>query len=197
MEYSDLLNLLKERRSCRSFVAAETVSPEDIEKIIRAGQLAPNPLNLQPWSFVTITAAETKKALRQAGEKAKQMVLDAGGPGWVGGFNIDFFEEVPLIIAIVVDPKKGGLGDFFNQPTGSIQAGSACIQNMMLAATTLGLSTLWFTFFDPVDVRPIIAVPDNLEISGLLFIGKATGDVPTSRRRDPVVYANSFGVECK
>ncbi len=195
MEYSDLLALLKERRSCRSFAVGATVSAETVAKIIRAGQLAPNPLNLQPWSFVAITAAVTKKALRQAGEKAKQKVLDSGGPGWVGGFNIDFFEEVPLIIAIVVDPEKGGLGDFFNQPTGSIQAGSACVQNMMLASTTLGLSTLWFTFFDPADVRPIIAVPDNLEIAGLLFVGKAAGDVPTSRRREPVIFVDQFGVE--
>ena len=66
---------------------------------------------------------------------------------------------------------------------------------MMLAATTLGFGTLWFTFFDPVEVRPIIAVPDNLEVVGLLFVGKASGEVPASRRRSPVIYGESFGVE--
>jgi nitroreductase len=195
MDFKELFSLLQERKSCRSFQPESSLTPAEIKTIIKAGQQAPNPLNQQPWSFVVITSGAVKKKLRQAGEEAKQMVLDQGGPGWVGGFSIDFMEEAPLIIAVVVDPAKGGLGAFFNQPAGSLQAGSACIQNMMLAATTLGFGTLWFTFFDPHAVKPILAVPENLEIVGLLFVGKALGDVPASRRRDPVVYADSFGVE--
>ena len=194
MEFADLFSLLEARKSCRSFQPDVSLKSEEIKMIVKAGQQAPNPLNQQPWSFVVITADEIKKKLRQAGEKAKQTVLDKGGPGWVGGFSIDFMEEAPLVIAVLVDPRKGGLGDYFNQPIGSIQAGSACLQNMMLAATTLGFGTLWFTFFDPTEIRPIIAVPDNLEIVGLLFVGKAAGDVPSSRRRKPVIYADSFGV---
>ncbi|MEA3348303.1 MAG: nitroreductase family protein [Pseudomonadota bacterium] len=195
MEFTELFSLLEARKSCRSFQSEVPLKLEEIKMIIKAGQQAPNPLNQQPWSFVVITADEIKKKLRQAGEKAKQTVLDKGGPGWVGGFSIDFMEEAPLVIAVLVDPRKGGLGDYFNQPIGSIQAGSACLQNMMLAATTLGFGTLWFTFFDPAEVRPIIAVPENLEIVGLLFVGKAVGDVPASRRRAPVIYSVSFGVE--
>ena len=195
MEYTELFSLLEDRKSCRSFQPGVPLKPEEIKMIINAGQQAPNPLNQQPWSFVVITADEIKKKLRQAGEKAKQTVLDQGGPGWVGGFSIDFIEEAPLVIAVLVDPRKGGLGDYFNQPAGSIQAGSACMLNMMLSATTLGFGTLWFTFFDPAEVRPIISVPDNLDIVGLLFVGKAVGNVPSSRRRDPVIYADSFGVD--
>jgi len=195
MKFADLFSLLEARKSCRSFQSEVLLKPEEIKMIIKAGQQAPNPLNQQPWSFVVITADEIKKKLRQAGEKAKQAVLDNGGPGWVGGFSIDFIEEAPLVIAVLVDPRKGGLGDYFNQPAGSIQAGSACMLNMMLAATTLGFGTLWFTFFDPAEVRPIISVPDNLEIVGLLFVGKVAGDVPSSRRRDPVIYADHFGVD--
>ena len=195
MEYTELFSLLEDRKSCRSFQPGVSLKPEEIKMIIKAGQQAPNPLNQQPWSFVVITADEIKKKLRQAGEKAKQTVLDQGGPGWVGGFSIDFIEEAPLVIAVLVDPRKGGLGDYFNQSAGSIQAGSACMLNMMLAATTLGFGTLWFTFFDPAEVRPIIAVPDNLEIAGLLFVGKAAGEVPASRRRASVMYADSFGVD--
>ncbi|HDJ27678.1 MAG TPA: nitroreductase [Proteobacteria bacterium] len=195
MKFADLFSLLEARKSCRSFQSEVLLKPEEIKMIINAGRQAPNPLNQQPWSFVVITADEIKKKLRQAGEKAKQAVLDNGGPGWVGGFSIDFIEEAPLVIAVLVDPRKGGLGDYFNQPAGSIQAGSACMLNMMLAVTTLGFGTLWFTFFDPAEVRPIISVPDNLEIVGLLFVGKVAGDVPSSRRRDPVIYADHFGVD--
>ena len=194
MEFTELFSLLEARKSCRSFQPEPSPKPEEVKMIIKAGQQAPNPLNQQPWSFLVITSDDVKKKLRQAGEKAKQVVLDNGGPGWVGGFSIDFIEEAPLVIAVLVDPRKGGLGGYFNQPAGSIQAGSACMLNMMLAATTLGFSTLWFTFFDPAEVRPIIAVPENLEIVGLLFVGKAVAEVPASRRRAPVIYADRFGV---
>jgi 5,6-dimethylbenzimidazole synthase len=192
--FTELFSLLEDRKSCRSFQPEPPLKPEEIKMIIKAGQQAPNPLNQQPWSFIVITSYDIKKKLRQAGEKAKQTVLDKGGPGWVGGFSIDFMEEAPLVIAVLVDPRRGGLGDFFNQPLGSIQAGSACMLNMMLAATTLGFGALWFTFFDPDEVKPIIAVPENLEIVGLLFVGKTDGEVPASRRRDPVIYVDSFGV---
>ncbi len=195
MDYSTLFFLLQERRSCRSFQPGQSLEPDEVMMIIKAGQQAPNPLNQQPWSFVVITSPEARKKLRQAGEQAKQAVLEQGGPGWVGGFSIDFMEEAPLVIAVVVDPRKGGLGEYFNQPLGSVQAGSACMQNMMLAATTLGFGTLWFTFFDPAAVKLILSIPDDHEIIGLLFVGKASGEIPSSRRRDPVIYADSFGVE--
>lgn len=193
MDFSTFFSLLEERRSCRSFQPEPLPREDEIVMIIRAGQQAPNPLNLQPWSFVVITDAEIKKELRQAGEEAKQQVLDQGGPGWVGGFSIDFMEEAPLVIAVVVDPAKGGLGDYFNQQTGSIQAGSACIQNMMLAASVLGYGSLWFTFFDPARVKPILEIPENLELAGLVYIGRSAGKIPASRRRAAVIYDGRFG----
>lgn len=195
MEFSELFSLLEARKSCRSFQPDVYLKPQELKQIIKAGQQAPNPLNQQPWSFVVITAGETKKKLRQAGEKAKQGVLDKGGPGWVGGFSVDFMEEAPCVIAVLVDPAKGGLGAYFNQPFGSLQAGSACLQNMMLAATALGFGSLWFTFFDPLEVRTLLGVPENLEVVGLLYLGQAAGAVPGSRRRAPVIYAESFGVD--
>ncbi|MBW1645296.1 MAG: nitroreductase family protein [Deltaproteobacteria bacterium] len=195
MDYPQLFSLLEERRSCRSFQPEPVPEQNEIAKIIRAGQQAPNPLNLQPWSFVVVTDPGTKKELRQAGEEAKQAVLEQGGPGWVGGFSIDFMEAAPLVIAVVVDPAKGGLGDYFNQPTGSIQAGSACIQNMMLAAAALGYGSLWFTFFDPARVREILKIPAHLAIAGLVYIGRAAGEIPASRRRAAVVYDGCFGRE--
>ncbi|MBN2706467.1 MAG: nitroreductase family protein [Deltaproteobacteria bacterium] len=195
MSYDDFFTLLRARRSCRSFVAEEPLSNEALRRIIDAGRQAPSPLNLQPWSFIVITSCELKKQLRQAGEKAKQQVLDQGGPGWVGGFSTDFMEEAPLLIALLSEPEKGGLGAYFNQPAGSLQAVSACMQNMMLAATSLGLGSLWFTFFDPFEVRSLLNIPCTHDIAGLLYIGRAGGEVPFSKRRPPRIYAERFGVD--
>ncbi|MBN2332473.1 MAG: nitroreductase family protein [Deltaproteobacteria bacterium] len=197
MDISTLQDLLRERTSCRSYVAGEAIPAAAITAIIAAGQQAPNPLNQQPWSFIVIDNAAIKKKLRQAGENAKQIVLEKGGPEWVGGFNIDFMEDAPLVIAVLVDPQKGGIGHYFNQPAGSIQAGSACIQNMLLAAAALNLGTLWFTFFNPDDVRDILQIPANLEIAGLVYIGTINGTPGRSKRHKPIIYDNQFGIQAQ
>ncbi|MBN2705983.1 MAG: nitroreductase family protein, partial [Deltaproteobacteria bacterium] len=194
MEYDRLMGLLGERRSCRSF-SGEPVTDNQIRQIIAAGQLAPSPLNLQPWSFIVITGAEVKKQIRQAGEAAKQAVLDQGGPGWAGGFSIDFIESAPLILAVLHDPGKSGLGNYFGQPGGSLQAASACIQNLMLAATSLNLGSLWFTFFDPAAVAGILGVEAPLQLAGLLFLGRPAGALPLSKRRPAQVYQETFGID--
>ena len=144
--------LVENRRSCRVFKDTP-VTREQLEAIVTAGQWAPSPLNLQPFEFIAVTDPELKAGIRNAGISAKQAVADNGGPGWAQKYPMEFVESCPLILVVVSDPSKGGLGNHFNQPHGALQAASACIQNMMLMAADLNLGSLWFTFFDPGDVK--------------------------------------------
>ena len=59
--------LVKERRSCRVFETSP-VSEEQVAAIIEAGQWAPNPLNLQPWEFITIRDQALKAKIKKAAE---------------------------------------------------------------------------------------------------------------------------------
>jgi 5,6-dimethylbenzimidazole synthase len=134
--------LVKARRSCRSFEDT-AVTDEQLAGILEAGQWAPSPLNTQPWEFIVITDEAAKAEIREIGEAARQAVLDQGGPAWAAKYGMDFLEQAPMLIVVTVDPVKGGgLGGFFGQEHGALQAASACIQNMMLAASDMGLETL-------------------------------------------------------
>jgi len=188
MEFTDLV---KTRRSCRSFDST-AITEEQLASILEAGQWAPSPMNALPWEYIIITAAETKAQIRQVSEEAKQAVLDKGGPGFAAKYDMGFLEEAPAVIVVVFDPAKKGLGDFFNQKYGALQAASACVQNLMLAAAEYGLGTLWFTWFDPEKMQTALNIPANLEIAAVIPIGKFKGEVKAPPRKEPKVHREQF-----
>ncbi len=188
MEFKELV---KARRSCRSFETT-AVSDDQLNAILDAGQWAPSPLNLQPWEFVVVTDPEIKAAIKSIAEEARQGVVDQGGPGWAAKYPMDFITEAPLLVAVLFNPSKGGLGSFFGQENGALSAACACIQNMMLAASDLGFESLWFTFFDPEKVRSILDVPEKLDVAGVLPIGKPKGQMDAPPRKPPRVHQQRY-----
>ncbi len=187
----DFETLNQLRRSCRSFDPAPI--PEDqLQTIIKAGQWAPSPLNLQPWEFIVVSDADIKAEIRKVGEAARQDVIDKGGPGWAGKYGMDFLEEAPVLVVVVVDPSQGGLGNFFDQKYGAIQAASACVQNMMLAAADMEVGSLWFTFFRPEALRSVLNIPDTLEIAAVVPLGRIKDPIKVPPRKDPKIHSERY-----
>jgi len=67
------LALMRTRRSVRHF-APDPVPTELIENAIRTAGSAPSGANQQPWTFVTVTSEETKRALREAAEREEALL---------------------------------------------------------------------------------------------------------------------------
>jgi nitroreductase len=188
MEFRELV---KERRSCRSFDTSP-VSEEQLKDILDAGRWAPNPLNLQPWEFILVTDPKVKAQVRSVAEEAQKKVLDNDGPGWAAKYGMDFLEEAPLLVVVLYNPSKSGLGNFFGQEFGALQATSACVQNMILAAADMGLGSLWFTWFEPQKLQTILNIPENLEIAAVLPIGKPKESTKALPRKDPKIHRNRY-----
>jgi 5,6-dimethylbenzimidazole synthase len=74
----DLFTVMKERRSCRSFLS-EPVDEATIEKILEAATCAPSPLNSQPWGFIVVTHKEVKEKIFSEGERARTWALEKSG----------------------------------------------------------------------------------------------------------------------
>jgi len=183
--------VVKSRRSCRAF-EPDPVTEDQLAAITEAGQWAPSPMNALPWEYIIVTDVEAKAQIRKVSEAARQAVLDGGGPGFAAKYDMSFLEQAPVLIAVVFDPSKKGLGDFFNQKDGALQAASACVQNMMLAAAEYGLGTLWFTWFDPQKMKAALNIPQNLEIAALIPIGKPKGEIKAPPRKDPKIHREGF-----
>lgn len=60
----DLLELIETRKSTRQYSDKE-ISKEDLEKILKAGWLAPSWMNSQPWKFIAVRNNQTKDLLSQ------------------------------------------------------------------------------------------------------------------------------------
>ena len=191
MEFS---KLIKKRRSCRAFKPTP-VTPEQLQAIVEAGQWAPSPLNEQPFQFIAVTDPTVKAQIQKTGIEAKQAVVNSSGPAWVKKYPMDFVGDCPLIIVVVYDPEKGGLGSYFGQPHGALQSACACIQNMMLKAADLDLESLWFTFFDPAVLKPVLDIPQKLDVAGAILIGTPAMETRAPRRKTPTVHQNHFSVE--
>ena len=188
MEFKEVV---KSRRSCRAF-EPDPVPQDQLAAIMEAGQWAPSPMNALPWEYIIITDAEVKAQIRKVSEAAKQAVLDGGGPGFAAKYDMAFLEQAPVVIAVVFDPAQKGLGDFFNQKHGALQAASACVENMMLAAAEYGLGTLWFTWFDPKQMQAALNIPENLEIAAIIPLGKPSGEVKAPPRPEPKIHREGF-----
>ena len=192
MEFQEMV---KTRRSCRSFENS-LLSESHLAGILEAGQWAPSPLNLQPWEFIIINDPEIKALIRKVAQDAKLEVIDKNGPGWAARYGVDFLEEAAVLVVVVVNPARGGLGSFFGQKHGAIQAASACVQNMLLACADMELGALWFTFFRPEKLRAILNIPGKLEIAGVIPIGRPKEPTNTPPRKEPVIHRNRYKMPC-
>ena len=153
--------LSKSRYSCRKF-SDKAVEKEKIDYILKAAQLAPTAVNLQPQRIYVI---ESKEALAKVDSCTKY------------GFN------APLNFLVCYDTetswKRGCDGEDF----GSIDA-SIIITHMMLAATEQGLGTTWVGSFDPAKTREVFSLPENIIPISFLPTGYPAADAHPSHLHD-------------
>jgi iodotyrosine deiodinase len=69
------LRLMRTRRSIRHF-APDPVPRTLIENAIRVAASAPSGANQQPWTFVVVGDAETKRRIREGAEREERLLYD-------------------------------------------------------------------------------------------------------------------------
>jgi len=136
---NDTISLLIKRRSIRHYLT-EQIDDESLELIIKAGLFAPNGGNHQYTRFIVVQNEAKRRELaamvRQ--EFAKREVIDGQYQNNAiirakKDENYDFTFHAPTLI-IAVAPKTHG----------NSMADSACaLENMQIAATSLGLGACW------------------------------------------------------
>lgn len=171
---NEIIKAMKERRSIRSF-KADMPAKEDIEQIIEAGLYAANARGQQQ----VITVAVTDKALRD-----KLMDANRKIGGWNEGF--DPFYGAPVILIVLA------AADWPNR----VYDGSLVMGNMMLAAHSLGLGSIWIhrakEEFEQEEWKALLkelGVSGEWEGIGHCAVGYAEGDIPAAApRKDGRVF---------
>lgn len=180
----DLLTAIKERRSCRSYLP-DSIDEKTIDTVLEAATWAPSPANMQPWEFMVITSGETREKIFSEAETRKKILFEKSGWKWLNRYEVGFLKEVPVIIAVLGDPKKTGADMFLKESYLAYQhACAAAIQNMLLTAHSLGLGTLWFTLYDKDALREIVGVGAEKDPIALICLGKPGGEPMQTPRKE-------------
>ncbi len=191
----EVLEAIKRRRSIRRF-EDRPVPEECIREILEAARLAPSASNLQTWKFKVVTDPEIRKSLREAA--FDQKFVERAPVVIVACIDFTAFGErsrrtLELLRSRAVRPSLEMLLRYLRGEKGAEQEErnlvSACInvsiavQNMVLAATSLGLGTCWVRAFDPQRVAEILELPPECPPLILLPLGYPREDPePRSRK---------------
>ena len=201
------MNLIKMRRSIKTYLPNE-VPKRTIYNILDAGRWAPSAHNAQPWRFIVVTDSSIRRKLAEAMASAwdEDMVMDGVPPSIrrrVVEDSIERFAEAPvLIIASVTMEDMDKYPDERRQKTEhtmATQSLAAAVQNMLLAAHSVGLGSCWFCapLFCQDVVRGVLKVPDNVEPQALVTLGYPSQkvDQPPRKPLGEVAFRNSWGEE--
>lgn len=172
---NETLRTIQSRFSCRRF-SSQPVSDELLHQIVDAAKYAPNGKNTQAWHFTIIRT-----------EAGRQLLRDAAGKTPPPGFPQGKKMSVPGLPDTVMSwPFQG---DFCGAPAIVLISGHPDVpwseigpvlaaENLMLAATSLGLATLWSTVFTrdlfrDEDSRTLQSqlIPEDYALKAAIFVG--------------------------
>ncbi|MBA7603760.1 hypothetical protein ES703_10877 [subsurface metagenome] len=172
----ETLEAIKKRASLKTHVSARDVEPEKITKILDAARLAPSARNRQPWRFVVVTDKEVIRTLVSRAFGEMNLVL----------------KEAPVIIIACADP-----GD-------AVFDVGLAVENMILAATDLGLVTHVMSGPDGDEIKRILGIPGEVRFviaTPLAYPAEGSYDEAarerlsqrTRKELQEVAYTNAWG----
>jgi nitroreductase len=157
----DLYEAMKLRYSVRLYLN-KPVEQEKLDRILDAARLAPSGSNRQPWKFVVVRDAETRKKL----------VLACS--------NQEFVGQAPVVIAGVgLMPDRvmscGVPGDPVDV--------AIALEHVALAATAEGLGTCWIGSFHQDQIRALLGIPANAKVIEVMTLGYPADYPPPKTRK--------------
>jgi nitroreductase len=160
-----LLDLIVSRRSIRRY-RAERVPQETLERVLEAGRYAPSADNQQPWHFVVVTDPEIKEKLSKG--RWNSFVRDSA------------FTVVGCAYAGDAHSRKWSMIDT-----------TIALQNMVIAAWSLGIGSCWVGDFEETEVRRTVNAPEEWRIVSLISFGYPE-ETPNATPRKPLKEIASY-----
>ena len=135
---NDVIRTILERRSIRKY-SDQPVKRENIELVLQAGIHAPTGGDAEPWHFGVLT---DKEAIAGLDERARAAMRASGIERIMamgGNPKYRIFFGAPVVIMIYEEKVLRKTGTHLS----AMADCSAAIQNMQLAAFSIGLGTCW------------------------------------------------------
>ncbi len=201
MDYEDYIELLRTRRSVRSF-SDEPVSMEDIDRCIEAGRWAMSGGNAQPWDFVVVTDKDMREKLITAKDEIHSELFaveqtrkdEYQMPALKNEKSYLPFKDAPAFIVVLADRRayqatllaaqfimiENQPGTIFHKGVGN------ATQNIITAAHSLGIDAAWLSV-DKLweqSIKDLLGIPRIYEVPTVIALGHANYVPGEGVRRD-------------
>ena len=173
---NDVIKAMKERRSVRKF-KEELPKKADLEQVVEAGLFAASAMGRQATKMVVVTDRKLRDRISEMNRKVG---------GWDAGF--DPFYGAPAMIIVLAEKDWGN----------RVYDGSLVMGNLMLAAHSLGLGSIWihrareeFESDEGKEILRSLGIEGDWEGIGHCAIGYTDGGIPdpAPRKEGRVVWA--------
>jgi nitroreductase len=177
---NEVLTAIKERRSIRAY-SNKQLTLEETALIVEAGTYAPSAHNEQPWHF---TVLQNQELLDEINKKANA-IMSKSDNEWLKGLgtNPDFRASYNAPTVIIVSGREGAI---------SAQTDcAAAIMNMMLAAHSLDVGSVWVGLLWPYlhedEAKTALKIPEGYTpLHAIAFGYPAGGKLPAPPRKPDV-----------
>jgi len=155
--------LVEKRRSIRKYKTT-LIPDEKIELILDSARLAPSAMHKQPWHFIVVQDAETRRKL-------------AGGQAWAG--------VAPAIIVALGDPEASP--NWWQNDVG------IAFEHVMLAAANLGYGPCWMgSMYRDQEIKQLLGIPEKLKVVAITPLGEPD-ETPSAKQRKNLSDIVSWG----
>ena len=146
---SAVLKNIQNRRSVRLF-DDKKISESALQTVLQAANHAPSAHNQQSWRFIVVSGTRKKDLAGLVSKKAAEFPKTSSALLRMAARSIS---SAPVVVAVVntgemikhatdlFSLNRENARNFFR--TMEIQSSAAAIQNMLLAASALGISSVW------------------------------------------------------
>lgn len=175
-ERDAVLRVMRERRDIRNGFRSDPIPHDVLLRVLEAAHTAPSVGHSQPWDFVVIRSADTRRAMHELAERQREAYATSLPKGRAKQFKelkIEAILDTPVNIVVTADPTRGGrhtLGRH-TQPQMAPYSSALAVENLWLAARAEGLGVGWVSFFDEREMVRELGLPDHLEVVAYLCVG--------------------------
>ncbi|HWP51009.1 MAG TPA: nitroreductase family protein [Clostridia bacterium] len=166
---------IKMRRSIRKYLA-KPVENEHILQLLESARLAPSGSNNQPWQFIVVQSEESRRRLTEVAHNQIWMLT------------------APVFIVCVADIRcriAGEISLFLTEESPQeelkqiIRDTAISTENLLLEAHHLGLGACWVAWFKQADIRPVLNIPSDKYVCGIITVGYPA-ETPELHPRKPL-----------
>jgi nitroreductase len=168
----ELMEAIKGRRSIRKY-KSDPVPEEVLCTLMEAVRWAPSWANTQCWEVIVVKDPKVKSELATT--------LPKGNPA------LSSMTDAPLVLVLC---GKKGVSGFYKGQASTVKGDwvmfdtGLAMQNLCLAAHTLGLGTVIVGFFDHKKAEEILGVPENVEVVAMTPLGYRAVEGSVSKRKE-------------